>query len=244
MRGEEQFPSRHLVPLQEIRPGLRVHERPRGCPDPLCLAPPTRALPHPALPSRASQPFPGPLAPYSPCPLCPLPPCLSPCLSTAPSPLPSAPAAPPAFYTSFAEIKFTHHTMCLFQRYTSMILGAFTELHKHRHIHLEYFHLERKPHTFPSRLPIPPPLHLLSLAPGYHVPSFCLYGFACSRHFTQTGLHNMCSSLFGFLRSASCFQSSSISQGVSPLPFLFNGQIIFHCMGLLMLNHQVASYSL
>ena len=172
-------------------------------------------------------------------------PCLSLCLSTTPGPHPSAPAAPPPFYNNFAEIKFTHRTIRLFQGYTSMNLGAFTDLHKHRHIRLEYFHhLERKPRTFHAQLPIPPCLHPLSLTPGNHVPSFCLYGLAGSRHLTQTGPHNMCSSVSGFLRSASCFQSSSTSQGVSALPFLFNGQIIFHCVGLLMLSRQVTSYAL
>ena len=170
-------------------------------------------------------------------------PCLSPCLSTTPGPHASAPAAPPAFY-NFAEIKFTHRTICLFQGYMSMNLGAFTDLHKHRHIHLEYFHhLERKPRTFHAQLPVPPCLHPLSLTPGNHVPSFCLYRFAHSRHLTQTGAHNMCSSVSGFLCLASCFQSSSTSQGVSALPFLFNGQIIFHCVGLLMLSLQVTSYA-
>ena len=125
-------------------------------------------------------------------------------------------------------------------------LGASTMLHNHYHYLVpELFQrLERKPRTFHAQLPIPPCLHPLSLTPGNHVPSFCLYGLARSRHLTQTGPHNMCSSVSGFLRSASCFQSSSTSQGVSALPFLFNGQIIFHCVGLLMLSRQVTSYAL
>ena len=94
-------------------------------------------------------------------------------------------------------------------------------------------------------LPSPHPSIPPSPLPGPWQPlSFCLYGSACSRHFTRTGPHDMGSSVSGFLPSASCSQSSSILQGVSAHPFLFNGQITFHCMGLLMLSCQVTSYSL
>lgn len=124
-----------------------------------------------------------------------------------------------------------------------MNLGVFTDLHKLRHICLEYFHhLERRPRTFHSQVPIPPSLHPLCLALAT---TFLLSLLICLffRHFTWTGPHDMCSSVSGFL-PASCSQSSSILQGVSAHPFLFNGQITFHCMGLLMLSCQVTSYSL